>query len=118
MKKNRLFDVHDRVEGVFSLLVSVVAGAHHGAHGRVFETHFIGAGFEHLEGVRVHVALDRQMGGAGCQVLADGQHLDVVVTHVLHDLQHFFIGLAQADHDAAFGRHIGVHLFELFEKIQ
>ncbi|MPM65451.1 hypothetical protein SDC9_112347 [bioreactor metagenome] len=58
------------------------------------------------------------MAVAGCQVLADGQHVDVMRTHVAHDLQDFLIGLAQADHDAALGRNLGVQGLELLEQVQ
>ncbi len=100
------------------LLVGVVAAAHHGAHGSVFETHGIGFLLELLEGVGVHVALDRQVGVAGREVLADGEHVDVVRAHVAQHLQHFFVGLAQAHHDAALGRDAGVQRLELFQQAQ
>jgi len=41
--------------------------------------------------------------GGWRQILANGQHVNVVCTHIAHDFQNFFICLAQADHQAAFG---------------
>ena len=82
------------------------------------ETHLVSTGLEHLESVRVHIAPHRQVRGRWCQVLTDGQHIDLVVTHVLHHLQDFFVGLAQADHDAALGRHARVQGLEFFQQVQ
>jgi hypothetical protein len=44
---------------------------------------------------------------AGRQVLADRQHVDAVRAHVAHHGQDLLVGLAQADHQAALGRHAG-----------
>ena len=48
----------------------------------------------------MHIAAHRQMVAARHQILADGEHVDIVGAHVAHDLQHLFIGLTKADHDA------------------
>jgi hypothetical protein len=104
--------------GGVGLLVGVVAAAHHGAHGGVAEAHLVGFGLEHLEGVGVHVAAHGQVAVAGGQVLADGQHVDVVRAHVAHHLQDLFVGLAQAHHDAALGGHVGVQGLELLQQVQ
>ena len=82
------------------------------------ETHFVGPGFEHLEGIRVHVAFDAQVGSAGRQVLADGQHLDVVGPHVAHHVQDLVVGFAQAHHQPALGGHVRKQALELFQQVQ
>jgi hypothetical protein len=99
------------------LLVSVVAGAHHGAYGGVREAHLQGLGLEHLEGVGVHVAAHRQVAVAGRKVLADGQHVDVVRAHVAHHGQDLFVGFAEADHQPAFRRYAGVQGLELLQQV-
>jgi hypothetical protein len=73
---------------------------------------------EHLEGVRVHVAAHRQVVAAGRQVLADGEHVDVVRAHVAHHLQDLVVGFAQADHQAALGRHAGHRALKLLQQVQ
>ena len=37
------------------------------------------------------------------QVLAEGQHIDAVLTHVAHDRHDLVVGLAQADHQPGLG---------------
>ena len=100
------------------LLVGVVARPHHRTHGGMREAHRRGLALEHAEGIRVHVAPHRQVVAAGRQVLADGQHVDVVRAHVAHHLQDLFVGLAQADHDAALGRHARHLLLEVLQQVQ
>ena len=58
----------------------------------------------------MHIAAHRQVVAARRQILADGQHVDVVRAHVAHDLEDLLVRLAQADHQAALGRDVR-HLF-------
>ena len=53
-------------------------------NGGMGEAHLVGLCLKHLERVRVHITAHGQVAGGGCQVLADGQHLDVVGAHVPH----------------------------------
>lgn len=48
--------------GRLCLFVRVVARSNHSTHGRMSESHFVGLILEHLEGVRMHIALHRNMG--------------------------------------------------------
>ncbi|MCY1377866.1 hypothetical protein D9M69_654610 [compost metagenome] len=82
------------------------------------EAHLVSLFLEHLEGVGVHVAAHRQVRARRRQVLADGQHVDVVGAHVAHHLQDLFVGFAQADHDAALGRHVRVQRLELLQQVE
>ena len=66
----------------------------------------------------MHIAAYRDMAAAGGQVLTDGEHVDVVVAHVLHHLQNFFISFAKAHHQAALGGHVGKQGLELLEQVQ
>ena len=50
--------------------------------------------------------------------MADGQHVDVVIAHILHDRQNLFVRFAQAHHQSAFGRYVWKELFEFFQQIQ
>ncbi len=100
------------------LLVRVVARSHHRAHGGVGEAHLVGFLFVHLERIRMHVAAHRQVAVGRREVLADGQHVDVVRAHVAHHLQDLLVGLAQAHHDAALGGHAGMQRLELLEQVQ
>src|SRR5690606_8598173 len=52
------------------------------------------------------------------QVLADGEHVDVVRAQVAHDLQDFLVGFAQADHDAGLGRNFRVQGLEALEQVE
>ena len=52
------------------------------------------------------------------QVLADGQHLDVVGAQVAHDVEDFLVGFAEADHQAGLGRNLRVARLELLEEFQ
>ena len=100
------------------LLVGPVAGADHRAAGGVLEAHLERFGFEHLEGVGMDVAQHRQMAAGGLEVLADGEHLDVVGTHVAHHFEDFLVGFAKTNHQAGFGRDFGVAGLELLEQFQ
>ena len=53
--------------------------------------------------VRMPVADDRQMVLGGAQVLADRQHLDVVLTQPAERVDHLVEGLAEADHQPGLG---------------
>ncbi len=52
------------------------------------------------------------------QVLAEGQHVDVVLAHPLHDLDDLVVGLAQAEHQPGLGRYVRNHLLELLQQVQ
>jgi 3D (Asp-Asp-Asp) domain-containing protein len=83
-------------EHVLRLLVGVIRRAHHRADRRVPEAHRIGLALEQGERVRVHITQHRQMARARLQVLADGQHVDAMGTHVAHDIENLVVGFAQA----------------------
>src|SRR5471032_2075924 len=100
------------------LLVSVVRGTHQRAGRHVLEAHFVTFLGEPGEGVRVHKTLHRQVAARRLQVLAQGQHVDVVFAHALHDFDHFFVGFAQAQHQAGFGRNVRHHLLEALQQGQ
>src|SRR3546814_11085747 len=59
--------------------------------------------------VRRHVARDRQMILRRLQVLAERQHVDVVRTQIAHDVFDFRNRLAEAEHQAGFGRYVRMH---------
>ena len=50
--------------------------------------------------------------------MSDGDHFDIVRAHVVHDLAHFFIGFAQAYHNAGFGGNVGHHGFIAAQKLE
>ena len=53
-----------------------------------------GLALEHPEGVGVHVTQYGQMIFDGCGILADGEHVDVVLAHVARiTAEDFFVGL-------------------------
>ncbi|MNS29386.1 hypothetical protein D3C72_613840 [compost metagenome] len=66
----------------------------------------------------MHEALHRQVTARGLQVLAEGQHVDVVLAHTQHDLDDFLVGFAQAQHQAGFGRYVGHRELELLQQVQ
>jgi hypothetical protein len=82
------------------------------------EAHRLRLGLEHPERVGVHVAPHRQVVAARREVMADRQHVDVVGAHVAHDLQDLVVGLAEADHDAALGRHVRREFLESPQQTQ
>ncbi len=63
-------------------------------------------------------ALHRQVAARRLQVLAEGQHVDVMLAHAVHHLDHFLVGFAQAEHQARLGRHMRHHLLELLQQVQ
>src|SRR5438105_2440463 len=50
------------------------------------------------------------------QVRADGQHVDVVGAHVPEHVLQLFDRLAEPDHDAGLGDHVGAHRFDMTQK--
>ncbi len=52
------------------------------------------------------------------QVLADGDHVDVMGTQIAERLLHLFHGFAQTEHDAGFGRYPRIVGFELLQQGQ
>ena len=110
--------IHSFAHGFFGLLVGVVAGAHHGAAGGVVKAHLVGFFFKLLEHFGGYVAQHRQVAVGGLQVLADGEHFDVVRAHVAQDFAHFVVGFAQADHNAGLGGHMGHHFFVAAQKFE
>ena len=64
------------------------------------------------------VAAHRQVVAARRQVLADRQHVDVVGAHVAHHLQDLLVGLAEADHQAALGRHLRREFLEALQQVE
>ena len=89
----------------------MVAGAHHGADGGVGEAHGVGFVLELFEHFGGNVTQYGQVAVAGLQVLANGNHFDVVGTHITHDFAHFVVGFTQANHDAGFGGDVRHHFF-------
>src|SRR5690606_3203142 len=63
--------------GGMRLLIGMIGRAHHGAHGRMREAHFVCGFFEHLECVGMHVSRDRQMVRRRLQILTDGEHFEI-----------------------------------------
>ena len=65
------------------------------------------------------IALDRQMMRARCQILANGDHIAIVCTQIVHHRMHLLQVLAEADHEARLGGDVGMALLEtldLFER--
>ena len=50
--------------------------------------------------------------------MADGNHLDIVGTHIAHDFAHVLVCFAQADHDAGLGRDMGHHFFVAAQEVE
>ncbi|MNC05602.1 hypothetical protein D3C75_530910 [compost metagenome] len=66
----------------------------------------------------MHEALYRQVTAGRLQILTEGQHVDVVLAHALHDFDDFFVGLAQTQHQAGLGRNVRHHLLEFLQQVQ
>ncbi|MNC76730.1 hypothetical protein D3C75_1285160 [compost metagenome] len=66
----------------------------------------------------MHEALYRQVTAGRLQVLAEGQHVDIVLAHALHDLDDFLVGFAKAQHQAGFGRYVGHRVLEFLQQVQ
>ena len=73
---------------------------------------------QRLEFVGRPVAHHRVVVGAGLQVLADGDHVDIVRAQVAQGAFDLFHGFAEAEHDAALGRHVGMLGLELLQQGQ
>src|SRR3989441_594999 len=81
------------------LLIGVIRGAHERPDGGVPEAQFGSACLVQSETRGIGVPLDRQMMRRRLQVLADGQHVDVVRAKVAHHVEDLGVGLAQTDHE-------------------
>ena len=66
--------------------------------------HLLRGGFERFECGRRHVTAHRQIARARLQVLAHGEHVDVVAAQVTHHVDDLVIGFAQPQHQAGFGQ--------------
>src|SRR5581483_5996450 len=64
--------------GLLRLLIGVIGRAHQRPDGGMPEAKLGGARLESPERCRLDVALDRQVMRRGLQILADGQHVDLV----------------------------------------
>src|SRR5258706_336825 len=64
------------------------------------------------------VVLDWEVVRRGLQVLADGEHVDIVRAQVAHDRQDLVIGFAEADHQAGLGWHAEILFFENLKQIE
>jgi hypothetical protein len=82
------------------------------------EAHRLGLAGVHGEHIGMHVAQHRQVVAGGREVLADGQHLDVVGAQVAQTVEDFLVGFAQADHQAGLGRHVRVARLEGLEQVE
>src|SRR5258706_1712645 len=102
--------------GSMRLLVGVVRGAHERPDGGVLEAHRRRFLPEQGENGGLDIALDRQVMRRGLQVLADGQHVDIVRAQIAHYREDFGIGLAEADHQAGFGRYARIKALELLQQ--
>ncbi len=60
-------------------------------------------------------ALHREVVTRRLQVLTQGQHVDIVLAHAVHDLDDLLVGLAEAEHQSRLGRHARHALLELLE---
>src|SRR5690606_2840882 len=79
----------------------VVGGAYEGAALDVLDAFGLADHLVPAKDVRVNELLDRQVHPRGLQVLADRHDIDAVGDEIIHQLDYFILGLAQAYHDAA-----------------
>ncbi|MNO78209.1 hypothetical protein D3C76_693380 [compost metagenome] len=63
-------------------------------------------------------ALHRQVVTRRLQVLAEGEHVDLVLAHAVHDLDDLIVGLAETEHQAGLGRHVRDHLLEALQQVE
>ncbi|EAP80683.1 hypothetical protein NAS141_05078 [Sulfitobacter sp. NAS-14.1] len=66
----------------------------------------------------MHKAVHRVVLWCRLQILPDGQKIDVRRAHVFHDLHNRLTILAQTDHDAGFGKHRRIKLFDPLQQTQ
>ena len=71
-----------------------------------------------VELFRSPVAFDRQLSRAGLEVLTDGENVDSNAAQVGCYVEDFVFGLAEAEHQAALGRHAGGFVLHLFEQVE
>ncbi len=101
----------------FGLFFGVIAGADEGAGFDDGEFQFFEAvAFVGGELVGVDPAVDGEVLLGGLEVLADGEDIDIVGAKVAEGLEEFFVGFADADHEAGFGDEVlGLGTLEEFE---
>ena len=97
----------------------VVGAADEGAGGDVAEALAFGDDLEVGELVRVDVFDDGEVLFRRAEVLAEGEDGDAGVAEVVHGLEDFGFGFAEAEHDAAFGGDLAAgHFFGAFEDVE
>ena len=92
-------------------LAGVVARSHERAAGHLAEAQPAGEHAKFVELLRWHVPLHRERVGRGLEILAEREVVDAVVKELGKHLQEFVAGLAEAEHQAAFGPDIGHESF-------
>ena len=75
------------IQHLAGLQVGVVGRAYHWSTGNLIKTEMIGQVLQLLELIRRHKTVNRQMVSTGLQVLSQGEHIDVMVSHIT---QHLF----------------------------
>ena len=96
----------------------MVRRAHQRAGSHVLEAHLVAFLGEPGKGVGVHETLHRQVAARRLQVLTEGKHVDVMLTHAVHHFDHFFVGFTQAQHQARLGGYMRHQLLELLQQVQ
>ena len=68
------------------LLISVITRADHSTYSSMGEAHCVSLFLKMLENIRVNIALYWQMMTRWCKVLTNSEHINIVLTHVAHNL--------------------------------
>ncbi len=100
------------------LQVGVVGRAHHGGTGGVRKSQ--GSSFPgvELENIGVNVTQNGKVMRRRGEILADGQHFNIVGTHLAQNFQDFLVGFPQPHHEAGFAWNTGVLRLELLEQLE
>ena len=78
----------------------------------------VGDRLEALELLRRDEANDRMVLARWCEILPDGEEIDLRGTQIVHELQDLVALLAEPDHDPGFGEQARIELFGALQQAQ
>ncbi len=99
---------------VVRLLIRVITRAHHWPAGGVGESHFHGVSFEGFEALGWNKAHHGMMMRRGLQVLAEGEHVHIVLAQIAHDFENLLVGFTEAQHQTGLSGNARMNCFEIF----
>src|SRR5436305_1966855 len=108
----------DVCRGSIGLFVRVIGTAYEWARFDVPEAHLLTLGFECGEFFQWDITLNGKMLERWAKILPDGEYIDLVRAHIMHDFDNLIPCLAQSQHEAGLGWRGGIHFFGPLEHLE